>query len=186
MDVTFPLALHMSAFGGRADIGLPEKVLQLERNLLNHLARKKQSFESKLLRCLETTELPKLHTRVRFPSPAPSLVSFRGQSGHDDCAAKCLLLTQNGRRLFAANVRFLGQSPSRLEAVMSPFAPDWTMFMSILFAGSPIALTSALIRSHITNKYDTTSLVRCGNAIAFGNEAVLEDKRCQCLWNCVL
>ena len=100
-------APHMSAIGGKADVRNVHvlflaslscadrgaaggdnvswllKVLKFTCNLLNHLERKKQSFESKLLRCLESPELPKLHTRVRFPSPAPSLgqsftVSFTG------------------------------------------------------------------------------------------------------------
>jgi len=48
-----------------------KKVLQSGRNLLNHLEMKKRSFESNPLMRLKYVELPKLHTRVRFPSPAP-------------------------------------------------------------------------------------------------------------------
>ena len=47
------------------------KVLQSGSNLLNHLERKSRSFTAKLLMRLKCVLLPKLHTRVRFPSPAP-------------------------------------------------------------------------------------------------------------------
>src|SRR5262245_44247748 len=48
-----------------------EDVLQSSSNLLNHLEPKSHSFAAKCLMRLKSDELPKLHTRVRFPSPAP-------------------------------------------------------------------------------------------------------------------
>jgi hypothetical protein len=77
-------ALHMSAFGGKADIGCAakkysrctEKVLHFARNLLSHLASKMYSFAAKYLMPLKSSELPKLHTRVRFPSPPQDLMKF--------------------------------------------------------------------------------------------------------------
>jgi hypothetical protein len=67
----------MSAFRGKTDIARQKcsrgtkKVLQFQRNVLNHLEREKRSFESKALIYLKGVELPKLHTSVRFPSPVP-------------------------------------------------------------------------------------------------------------------
>ena len=49
------------------------KVLQSGCNLLNHLERKSHSFTTKLLIRLKCVPLPKLHTRVRFPSSDPTL-----------------------------------------------------------------------------------------------------------------
>jgi len=49
------------------------EVLQSKRNLLIDIDDKKQSFAAMQLIMLKYVELPKLHTRVRFPSPAPFL-----------------------------------------------------------------------------------------------------------------
>jgi len=61
-----------STFDDQVRRGSLTRVLCLNRNRLIRLAPKGRSFARKPLRGLSSIELPKLHTRVRFPSPAPS------------------------------------------------------------------------------------------------------------------
>jgi hypothetical protein len=69
-------AKHPLQKWGKSSAGNQGAVLQVERNRLMQLCRNTAGFVANILMEMGTIQLPKLHTRVRFPSPAPILSRF--------------------------------------------------------------------------------------------------------------
>ena len=92
----------MHFIGAVAKRSHSRKVLQIAGILLIVFKAKSVSFVSKLLICKKNAELPKLHTRVRFPSPAPVLRKWSVHRSNRD------------------NVNFCGQ----LGAILGPIATN--------------------------------------------------------------
>jgi hypothetical protein len=68
-----PAASCGRSLGNESRTPRPCGVLLLRPNPLNRQGRHVPRFAARLLHSLGEAELPKLHTRVRFPSPAPIL-----------------------------------------------------------------------------------------------------------------